>query len=340
MNRKNLHGTASAIQSGTSLSRRGWLKRIAAGLPALGLLNPNIAFSLEPRAGAARKPLRIVVDADTANEFDDLFAIARALLEPDFRVEGITSAQWHTQEGAPRDTAGPSQRLNEELLRAMGRSDVPHPIGSNIPLVNPHRPQPSDAARHIIAKANETPGGEKLIVAVLGPCTNLASAVLMEPSIAPKVSCHFIGLRYDHRQRLWSRDEFNTNNDPNALDALLNNPEVEFHLMTATTSGNLVFKKDETDRHLKGKGGAADFLVRAWEEYGREWQRKANPAKERWTMWDVALIEAIAKPGLATAVTAQTPPENLQRSISVWVDIDAEGMRQDFWRAFAEHRSG
>lgn len=316
---------------GPTQPRRGFLKSLA-GLTAGGLIPRHTGRLYGAQGEAPSKPLRLIVDADTANEIDDAFALARALMEPRFQVEGITSAQWHTQEGAPRDTVGPSQEMNEKLLRVMNRADVPHLIGANVPLVSPLRPQPSDAARHIIRKALETPEGEKLMVAILGPCTNLASAVLMEPAIIRRVSCHFIGLRYDHQQRLWSRDEFNTNNDPNALDVLLNEPGLEFHLMTATASRSLVFEKAAVDRQLKGKGSVADHLVRIWDEFDRDWQRRSNPTKATWVMWDIALIEAIARPELAKAVTLHAPPENRQRSISVWVEIDAAGMREDFWR--------
>jgi inosine-uridine nucleoside N-ribohydrolase len=303
-------------------------------MSALGVFSAGSLPALGARAPTPAAPRRLIVDSDTANEIDDLFAISRVLMEPGLRVEGITSAQWHTQGDAPRDTVGPSQRLNETILRLMDRGDVPHPIGSNTPLVRPHRPQPSDAARHIISTARETPEGEKLSVAVLGPCTNLASAILMEPSIVPKISCYFIGLRYDHEQRLWGRDEFNTNNDPNALDLLLNTPGLEFHLMTATTSGALTFEKTVADRHLKGEGGIADYLVQYWEDFEREWQQRVNPTKETWTMWDIALIEALLRPDLARAVSTSTPPNNRDRSISVWVEIDTAGMKADYWRAF------
>ena len=323
----------------TTLRRRGFLKNLA-GLAAASLVPSFTGGWSGATAKAAAKPLRLIVDADTANEIDDVFALARALMEPRFQVEGITSAQWHTQEGAPRDTVGPSQEMNEKLLRVMNRTDVPHPIGANVPLVSPVRPQPSAAARHIIRKALETPEGEKLVVAILGPCTNLASAVLMEPAIIPRVSCHFIGLRYDHKQRLWSRDEFNTNNDPNALDVLLNAPGLEFHLMTATASQSLVFEKAEVDRHLKGKGAVADHLVGIWNNFDRAWQRRVAPTKATWVMWDIALIEAIARPELAKAVTITAPPENRQRSLSVWVEIDAAGMREDFWQTTERWRAG
>jgi purine nucleosidase len=308
-------------------------------LAAAGLIHRDAIDLRGAQPDAPAKPLRLIVDADTANEIDDVFALARVLIDPRFHVEGITSSQWHTQPDAPRDTVGRSQEMNEELLRVMNRTDVPNPIGSNIPLVSTQRPQPSDAARHIIRKALETPEGEKLIVAILGPCTNLASAVLMEPSIIPRVSCHFIGLRYDHQQRLWSRDEFNTNNDPNALDVLLNTPGLEFHLMTASASSRLAFEKAEVDRRLKRKGTLEDYLVRIWEEYERGWQLRSNPTKATWVMWDVALIEAMAHPELATVATVNAPPENLNRPISVWVEIDAKGMRESYWRTFERWRS-
>ncbi len=332
------HIMSNPIHQPAALPRRGFLRQLSL-LAAASAIYRSAMDLLAAQADAPAKPLRLIVDADTANEIDDVYAIARALMEPRFQVEGINSAQWHTQPDAPRDTVGPSQKMNEELLRVMDRTDVPHPIGANMPLVTPLRPQPSDAARHIIRKALETPEGEKLIVAILGPCTNLASAVLMEPAIIPRVSCHFIGLRYDHGQRLWSRDEFNTNNDPNALDVLLNAPGLEFHLMTATASGRLVFEKAEVDRRLKGKGPLADHLLRVWEEFDRGWQRASNPTKAKWVMWDIALIEAIARPELATAATVNAPPENLKRPISVWVEIDAAGMRESFWRTFERWRA-
>jgi inosine-uridine nucleoside N-ribohydrolase len=309
------------------MNRRQFLQLAAAA---------STTAALPPAAPAASgaKRRRLIVDADTANEIDDAFALARALIEPRFQIEGITSAQWHTQDEAPPDTVGPSQRLNEELLRVMKKTDVPHPRGANIPLVSPLRPQPSEAARHIIRKALETPEGEKLSVAILGPCTNVASAVLFEPAIVPRVSCHFIGLRYDHRQKLWSRDEFNTNNDPNALDVLLNTPGLEFHLMTATASQGLVFEKADVEHRWKGKGGVADLLVGIWEDYRRAWQERVSPTKATWTMWDIALIEALARPELAKAVTVYPPPENRRRPISVWVEIDVNAMREDFWQTF------
>ena len=149
-------------------TRRRFLKFLpVSALSALSVTSgPRLWGQNKPSAsGTELRP--VIVDADTANEVDDLFAIVRALIEPSFHVMGLTSAQWHTQDRAPNDTVGLSQKLNEDLLHLLD-TKVPHPAGSNIPLVNPQRPQPSAAARHIISEAIKLPNGQKLTVFVLG----------------------------------------------------------------------------------------------------------------------------------------------------------------------------
>lgn len=293
------------------------------------MMSPLSSFS----KNFQQKPLRLIIDADTANEVDDAFAIARALVEPNFKVEGITSAQWHTQERAPNDTVGLSQQMNEEILQLMGKTSIPHPMGSNIPLVNEQRPQESAAAEFIIKKAHKTPIGEKLTVVTLGPNTNVASAILMDPSIIPKIKCCYLGLWYDDTENTWSKREFNTDNDPNALNLFLNTPGLEVEIMTATTSKHLVFEKKEVDQHFKGKGSIFDYLVNRWENYDRFW-KKEDPEKHFWTMWDIAIIEALANPQLAKKKEVITPHDNLKRKISIYTTIDAQGMTSDFFNAF------
>jgi len=282
-----------------------------------------------------KHPLPLIIDADTGNEVDDLYAIARALIEPALDIRGITAAQWHTQERAPNNCVGESQRLNEDILRLMDKTEILHHQGSNFPMVNTHRPQPSAAADLIIELAMAMPEGEKLSVAVLGPCTNPASAILMEPAIIPKLAVYYIGFWHDPASNTWSKREFNTNNDPNAVDTLINEPRLEFHVMTASTSQHLVFEKTEVDRHLKGTGGIGAYLVERWETYDRFWQ-KTDPEKKRWIMWDVAIIEALADPSLATQSTFTTPHDNRARAIYAYTDIDVPKMKTRYWEAFAK----
>ncbi len=148
--------------------------------------------------GLAANPTRILIDADTANEVDDAFAIVRALIETSFDVVGLNSTQWQVSHYATPETLMDSQRLNEALLTYMGRNDIPHPYGAYRRLHDwGQMEQPSQAALHIVAEAHKTPIGEKLTIAVLGANTNIASALLMDPTIVPKIKVILLGTVYD-----------------------------------------------------------------------------------------------------------------------------------------------
>lgn len=313
------------------LTRRHFLERSATtGLGTLLIPSVLVDDKTGLRPYTAMNPLPLIIDADTANEVDDLFAVAIGVLLPTLDIKGVTAAQWHTSPLAPADTVGASQQLNKEILALMGHQDVPHIKGSNNPMVNVHRPQPSDAARFIIEQALGMPEGEKLHVAILGPATNLASAVLMEPAIIPKVVANYLGFWHHPETGTWTKREFNTDNDPNAVNTLIDTVGLDFRVMTASTSQHLVFDKVKVDRHLKGKGGISDYLVNRWETFDRFWQ-KTDKEKAHWIMWDIAIIMALAYPEMATQQRVRTPHDNRDRLIDVYTAIDQEAMQNKYW---------
>jgi len=290
----------------------------------------NISFFRQLVTG---RQYSLIIDADTGNEQDDLYAIVRAIIEPNTEIIGLLSAQWDHSRDAPDSTVKISQDLNEEILSLMYRTDIPHPIGANRAIGHDttRLPEATPAARLIINQARNLRSDEKLKVVVLGAMTNLASAILIAPEIIPKLECYLMGLQYDPRTRAWNKNEFNTRNDLDAMDLLLDTEGLDLHIMTATTSGQLVFDRDKTIRELNAMGGVWDLLVRRWKE--------KYPDHEEWIMWDIAIIEAIFHPEFATEKKVFSPPENLQRKIWVYTDINAEAMEKDFFKAvdrFAE----
>jgi hypothetical protein len=49
-------------------------------------------------------------------------------------------------------------------------------------------------------------------------------------------------------------------------------------------------------------------------------------------MWDLALVEAMIDPALASEEEVLTPPENTQRKVWMYKTIEVEKMREDFWK--------
>jgi len=97
----------------------------------------------------------VIIDADTANEVDDLYAIVRAVLAPELNLLGITAAQFHISPLASDSSVLESQHLNEEIVRLMNRSDIVLPIGSNVPLSASNQPAISEASTFIVEQAQK-----------------------------------------------------------------------------------------------------------------------------------------------------------------------------------------
>ncbi len=309
------------------MDRRRFIIKSALTAGAFSFFNFRLLHEQDSR-------LPLIIDADTANEIDDIFAIVRALKEPSFQVHGITSSQWHSSPQATENTVSESYLWNKKITDALN-VDVPVLMGSNIPLTHSFRPQPSPASAFIISMARKMENGNKLNIAILGPCTNIASAILEAPDIASRIRCHYIGLWHGREENTWSKREFNTGNDPIALDVLLNHREVEMHIMTASVSKNLVFDKATSMKYWGNKDPFFEEVMQRWESFDRYWQAE-DPENNLWTMWDVAIIEALADPTTAAQGLFETPHDNRSREIYAYTSIDAEKMKENFWASLGK----
>ena len=297
------------------------LRRDIFSLLGLGTLTA-LPFSLAGQSPSRR----IFLDSDTANEIDDLYAITRALFEPGFQIAGLSSAQWNTRLSPP-DTVAESQKLNTEILRLMGRQEIPAPMGSEMIMGQPwggDEPRDSPAARLMIREARAMKSGERLAIVNTGAVTNVASAIKLAPDILPKIAVYLMGAHFFSDRKVWNKDEFNVRNDLNALNFLLDTPDLELHVMPANVCGKLIFEQSATLERLQGKGGIWDYLTARWLSF--------SPDSEKWVMWDLALVEALARPELAKEGRFRTPPENVQRDVFVYTDIDVAAMQSDWWR--------
>ncbi len=270
-------------------------------------------------------PRSMIIDADTANEIDDLYAITRALLEPEFKILGLSSAQWR-HHLSPENTVWESQKLNEDILRLMDRQDLPRPMGADMIVGKPwggKEPSNSPAAQFMIRKALETKPGEKLIIVSLGALTNVASAILLAPEIIPRIVCYCLSGKYFPERKVWDKDEFNARRDLNALNVAFNTDGLELHVMPVNILYDFRFIQQEILDKFTGKGGIWEYLTARWLSHA--------PQNKEWIMWDLALIEALAHPEWAEEKEVYTPPENEQRLIHVYTGINREAMLKDWW---------
>jgi inosine-uridine nucleoside N-ribohydrolase len=266
----------------------------------------------------------MVIDSDSGNGIDDLFAISYALTDPKIKVIGLTSAHYNFHPDGGDSSVFKSQRINEKLLQLHDRMDISHPLGASEPTGywGDLKPIPSPAADFILQEVKKLGFGKKLNIVTLGAVTNLASAIQIDSTIVSKIRWYGMGLKYDDRKQVWDKNEFNVRNDFDGLDYLLNREGLETHIMTATTSQTYLFERTETFDLLSSRSPKYTYLVDHW--------KSRFPGDRDRIMWDLALIQAIMNPDLVTEKDIWTPAENFRRRISVYTHIDAEKLKREY----------
>ncbi|WP_194775361.1 nucleoside hydrolase [Pararhodonellum marinum] len=285
---------------------------------------------------------KVWLDSDTGNEMDDLYAIVRLLKDPNVEVVGLSSAhfnnpdllvfeKWNAYETKGLQTMEDSQRLNEEILEAMGLLRLPHPKGADRQIGRAwggQEPRDSPAAQAIIALAKSLPEGEKLDILTLGALTNVASALILAPEILPKIRIFALGARYNQETRAWSKNEFNIRNDLNAFDHLLDLDGLEFTIMPLETALPLQYDRDDTYGRLDDSIPIQKILQNRW--------REQNPQDRTRVMWDLALVQAYLLPQHSETLQVNSPPENKSFTVKIYSKIDKEAFVADFWRVLKE----
>ena len=184
---------------------------------------------------------------------DDLYALARILLEPTVEVTALNAAHWQTSHWSIDNAMENSHRLNQQLLGEMNM-DIKTFRGAPARMYDwGDRAQHSAAAYEIIRQAEEQ---EEVTILALGALTNIASAVFIRPKIASKLKIYWLGTTMDFETKVLKRNDFNPLMDPFALDYLLDS-DAQLHIIPVNVASAMQIGFDEMEskigNHFLGK---------------------------------------------------------------------------------------
>ena len=260
-------------------------RALPAGFPSLGAA--GLAARLEPPPAGR---VAMVLDTDTFNEIDDQFAIVQALLSPErLDLRAIYAAPFYnTRSDSPGDGM---EKSYDEILELLQRMDVePEGLvhrGSTEILQDWDHPVPSPAASDLVAQAQAMPEGELLYVVAIACITNVASAILMEPSIIEKIVVVWLGGTAND----WPTNlEYNLQGDLKAAQLVMDCGVPLVRLPCAGVVTHLHSSIPEIDTYVKGKGAIGDFLAMRFREYAGGEANEMGWTKQIWDMAAVAWV--------------------------------------------------
>lgn len=277
------------------------------------------------------KKVRVILNTDAKNEVDDQFAIVQAVLTESFDLRGIIAAHFGTSK-SPQSMQDSYDEINK-VLGLMGKQDMVTVLhGAEREMESEQSPIMSEGARFIVEEAMRE-DDRPLYVAFLGPLTDMAAALLMEPAIAEKnLTVIWIGGR-DWPAGGW---EYNLKNDVCAANVVFKSqvqlwqvPRNVYRMMPVTFA--------ELWDRVRPYGAIGKYLAENVVEFNNEWN--SRPAEFR-ILGDSPAVGLIMFPDCGEWEWRPAPEFDEQmnyvhsgkyRPIKVYKNVDARFILEDLY---------
>jgi purine nucleosidase len=305
---------------------------------------------------------RVICDNDYCGDPDGVVQLAHHLLCRSIDIPlvvGSAVAPHHPawSESCAEDSADAARRVAE----LAGRGEVPVVAGSSVPMPSTKEPAPSPGAEAIVAEAMRDDTDLPLFVACAGGLTTVASAWLMEPRIAERVTIVWNGghaydlataeLPADPRYR-----ETNVSTDMAASQAVFNDSELPLWQIPQDVFRRAVASRSELLVRMRPHGPLGAHLFDAVGARVDAWSQGLRMG-ETYTFGDspVVLLTALGgaydggEPSSSRWVKRPRPrlrddglyePADDTAPIRVFSEIDVRLLFEDLYAKLASHAAG
>jgi purine nucleosidase len=216
--------------------------------------------------GANRR--RVIIDTDAKNEADDQFAVVHALLSPSLEVRGLIAAHFGTSRS---DRSMEESREEIDLLLHLMNLERQVTVANGAPsgISDKQTPQDSAGAQLIIAESKLASAEDPLFVAFLGPLTDMASAILLDPGLVNRevVVIWIGGVGYGGVET-YAGVEFNLRNDIAAANVVYDSGITVWQVPSNVYS-QVSVSYTELEEKIGGTSKLADYLINQTVEWNR-----------------------------------------------------------------------
>jgi inosine-uridine nucleoside N-ribohydrolase len=299
---------------------------IATGISALGSL-PVFAKAIsgtpdhKPFAPVGGPRKRVLLVNDLSGDIDGLYAAVHAILSPSIDLRGIVGTAARSKD----ETTQGAVALANEMLSLMRMTDrvkvfegAPEKMSAAIPVRSP-------GSQAIIDEAMRTDAALPLVVAVGGGLTEVASALLIEPGIADRMTIIWIG---GNPYPNGGPHEYNFSIDPLAAQHVFNATNLRIWQVPSDVYATCLVSDTELQAFVAPCGQIGAWLYRKVFENAAKIGKFGVNLGETYTLGDSPLVALTALTDwLPTTFTK--PFEYERTSTSKFDDIPAPMLNPD-----------
>ncbi len=307
-------------------------------------------------ASAIAPRVRVICDNDFSGDPDGLIQLAHHLLSPAVDVRVILGT--HLRAGDSWDTStdtadrAASQAL--DIASRCGRSDVNVIAGSNVSLTDSTTPIRNSAAMSIVAEAMRDDSDLPLFVACGAGLTEVASAWLIEPRIAERLTVVWIG-GHEHDGLAEAPPdgtdmEYNMGIDPIAARIVFNDSNLNIWQVPRDAYRSAITSRSELLVRMAEQSDLGRHLFEALARVVEMVSARGLPMGETYVLGDSPLVLLTAlwtafepSPASSNHVTMPCPrvldsglyePRPDGRPLRVYTSIDNRLMFEDMYAKF------
>lgn len=212
--------------------------------------------------------MRVIIDNDFAGDPDGLFQLVHHLLSPSVEIRGIIGSHLKPMDGFDDsgNSAGNAVKNINEVLKLMNL-DGKYPVyqGSNTAIINESTPHRTAAAQVIVDEAMRTDVNTPLYIVCGGGLTEIASAYLIEPRIAERITLVWIGgTEYPELATPppgYTTMEYNTGIDLAAVRVIFNKSDIHIWQVPRNAYRQTMLSYSELLTKVKPIGAIGEYLM-------------------------------------------------------------------------------
>jgi inosine-uridine nucleoside N-ribohydrolase len=282
----------------------------------------------------------VILSTDIGNEIDDQWVIAYMMTNPRFEVLGLVSA--HAPSLPDPSAYRTYLLLKDEIENRLGmRVHPPILQGGDVALSDKRTPQGNDAVRFLIEQSRSFDSTNRLTIVAIGAVTDVASAILLDPSITNRIRVVAMAFRSQT-----DAQEYNVLNDVPAWQVLLDSGVPVIIGPKEVCIADLPMYYDRARTMLTKDGAIGAWL---WDQWNNWYFREVKPLRKNdfsrpRAIWDIITLAYLG--GFATSETRPRPSlsddlkltvEPGQRTV-VWIThVDSGRLWDDFQTRMATY---